>query len=319
MPQGGALRVHPTLQIVPRPHQVLPHITSVAVALPFPHLDFIAAGQLGNFHRRHLSFGIVEFPFPVLNTRLSLRPLHLPGKCATTRFLRVHGKHVVALDHRLGRVVHRGVRGAHAVDHRAQEINGRVAMGCKRYLVLARARVPAQRLRLYTRQLDHVEQRTGDGRRIEVIEEYRQVRLPVHGRQRARSKPRDDGPGAMDIERERAEFPKPELHQYAQPVDRRVQRFVLEEVDGSRQVDAAAVGGIFVAHIEMAVASSDPLGEQREGTFDIGEVDHGSVDWRSTAGSRRRYRRLPSAHWHRPRPSARSRFPKRASGQYRGG
>ena len=145
-------------------------------------------------------------------------------------------------------------------------------------MVFARARVPAQRLRLYTRQLDHVEQRTGDGRRIEVIEEYRQVRLPVHGRQRARSKPRDDGPGAMDIERERAEFPKPELDQYAQPVDRRVQRFVLEEVDGSGQVYAAAVGGIFVADLDMAIASSDPLGEQREGTFDIGEVDHCSVD-----------------------------------------
>ena len=147
-------------------------------------------------------------------------------------------------------------------------------------MVFARARVSAQRLRLHTGQLDHVKQRTGDGGRGEMIEKYREVRLAVDGGQRASSKRRDAVPGAVDVERERAEFPKPELHQYAQPVYRPVQRFVFEEVDGSGQVNTAAVSHILVADLQMAIAPSNALGEQRERTFDIGEVDHGSVDWR---------------------------------------
>ena len=148
----------------------------------------------------------------------------------------------------------------------------------KRLLVLSRTGVPSQRLRLDPGRLDHVEQRPGDGRGIEVIEEHRQVRLAVNRRRGSGSKYRDSGPGALDVEGERAEFAKPELHQHAQPVYRGIQRFVLEEVDAGGQVHAVRVGGV-VAHLEMTKTASDPLREQREGALYIGEVDHYPRFW----------------------------------------
>ena len=147
-------------------------------------------------------------------------------------------------------------------------------MGLKRLLVLARARITAQRVRLYAGRLDHMEQGPGHGRPVEVIEEHRQVRLAVDEGKGPGSQCRDASPRAVDVECEGAELPEPELDQHAQPVYRRVERLVLEDVDGRGQVDAAAVGGIFVAYPEMAVAARDSLRKQREGAFDIGEVDH---------------------------------------------
>ena len=191
-------------------------------------------------------------------------------------------------------------------------------MRVERLLVLARARVLAQRLRLYPGQLDHLKQRSGHGRGIEVIEEHREVGLAVDGGQGAGGKRRDAGAGAMDVERERAKLAKPELHQDAQPVHRRVQRFVPEDVDGRGQVYAATVGNVCIAHLEMAVAAGDSLREQREGTFDIGEVDHELVWW-PKAGSRRRCRRPPSARSHRRTPSALSQSPRRGAGRCHAG